>query len=132
MHSQKPVIFIDGVCNLCHGLILFLIKRDKKNIFKFSQLQSPYASRVLPPELLQLQTVVFQKEGQFFTQSKAIIEILSLLPGLWKLIKIFHVFPDFILNSLYAWIAKNRYNWFGKQNACWIPTPELQKRFIQD
>ena len=34
------IILFDGVCNLCNGVVSFIIKRDKKALFRFAALQS--------------------------------------------------------------------------------------------
>jgi len=127
---EHMVIYIDGVCNLCNGIVQFVIKRDKNHLFKFSQLQSPYAKRTLSTPYLNLNTVVFRKGQVIKTKSAAILEILLELPGIWKLTYILKIFPTTILDFIYDWVAKNRYKWFGKSQECWIPTPELNEKFL--
>lgn len=129
----KKVILFDGVCNLCNGAVLFIIKRDKKVKFSFASLQSTFGQNQLKKYGLsseELSTIVLLKEGRIFTKSSAALEIAKELDGLWPAFYFFKIVPKFIRNFFYDFIAQNRYRWFGKQEACMIPTPELKARFL--
>ncbi|WP_395074290.1 thiol-disulfide oxidoreductase DCC family protein, partial [Flavobacterium sp.] len=43
---------------------------------------------------------------------------------------IFKILPLSLRDSIYDYVAKNRYKWYGKQESCMIPTPELQSKFL--
>lgn len=129
---ENPVIFFDGVCNLCNASVNFIIKRDKKKLFRFSSLQSDFASKALPESLTkeaELQSLVLLKDG-ILVKSTAALTIARELSGLWPILYVFIVIPRFIRHFIYDLIAKNRYNWFGKKDQCMIPTPELKERFV--
>lgn len=129
----KPVVLFDGVCNLCTGSVLFVIKRDRTANFSFASLQSIYGQSQLMKFGLpidQLNTIFLIKGEKFFKKSDAALEIARGLSGLWPVFYLFKIIPTFIRNGIYDLIAKNRYRWFGKQEACMIPTPELKSRFI--
>ena len=130
----KPIIFFDGVCNLCNGAVLFVIRHDKSARFTFVSLQSTFGQEKLKQFGLssdQLNTIVLLSKGQIFTKSSAALEISKNLDGLWPAFYFFKIVPRFIRNFFYDFIAQNRYRWFGKQDACMIPTPELKARFIE-
>ncbi|HMR44897.1 MAG TPA: hypothetical protein PKC40_13730 [Saprospiraceae bacterium] len=38
--------------------------------------------------------------------------------------------PRPLRDLVYNFIARNRYRWFGKQESCWLPTPDLRSRFL--
>ncbi len=78
----------------------------------------------------ELNTIFLIKGGKIFKKSDAALEIARGLNGLWPAFYIFKIVPSFIRNAVYDLIAKNRYRWFGKQDACMIPTPELKARFL--
>jgi predicted DCC family thiol-disulfide oxidoreductase YuxK len=129
----KPVILFDGICNLCNGSVLFIIKRDRSATFSFAALQSAYGQSQLAKFGLpasELNTILLIKDGKVFNRSNAALEIAKGLDGLWPMFYAFKIVPSFIRNVAYDFIAKNRYRWFGKQEACMIPTPELNARFI--
>lgn len=131
--SDKPIVLFDGVCNLCNGSVLFIIKRDSQSRLKFASLQSDYGTEQmkrfnLPPS--SLNSVLLIKSGQLFQKSNAALEIARMLDGIWPGMYAFKIVPLFIRDFIYDWIAKNRYRWFGKKEACMIPTPEMKARFV--
>jgi len=133
MGATDPVILFDGVCNLCNNSVLFIIKRDPKAKFKFASLQSEFGKSNLEKfglPITELNSVLFIKEGKLFQKSNAALEIAKQLGGVWPVFYIFKLVPAFLRDGVYSWIARNRYRWFGKKDACMIPTPELKSRFL--
>ncbi|MBC7902056.1 MAG: thiol-disulfide oxidoreductase DCC family protein [Gemmatimonadaceae bacterium] len=131
-HLNSVVLF-DGLCNLCSNSVQFVIKRDDNKIFKFASLQSPFAENALRSVTTPgggLKSIVLIENGEVYTKSTAALKVFSQLPG-YKWMKSLLIFPRFIRDAVYDLIARNRYSWFGKKDACWIPTEELKSRFIQ-
>lgn len=130
---SQPIIFFDGVCNLCNSSVNFVIDRDPHGKFKFAALQSEVAKKVLASTNIQpqdLESIVFFDGNQAFRKSRAALEVARRMRGLWPLLYVFIVVPGFLRDVVYDFIARNRYKWFGKQVACRIPTPELKSRFL--
>lgn len=133
MNSNSTILF-DGVCNLCNGAVTFVIKRDKKSQIKFAALQSETGQRLLKQFNLSaniFNSFIFIEDGIAYTQSTAALKVCKYLTAMWPLLYGFIIVPGFIRDRIYKWIAKNRYKWFGKQEQCMIPTPELKERFLQ-
>ncbi|MBK9324346.1 MAG: DUF393 domain-containing protein [Bdellovibrionaceae bacterium] len=130
--TDPRVVFFDGLCVLCNGAISILLKIDKRRILKYSSLQGEYAKRFLDSRYTNSgESVVFLNQGYLYEKAEAVIQILSALGGTYKFAALFlSVFPLFILNSLYDFIARNRYRLFGKRDACLIPTNENKDLFI--
>lgn len=131
--TEKAVIFFDGVCNLCNGAVQFVIAHDRKSYFKFAALQSEFAAKTLVNFDLKVShgdSFVLLENGKVYEQSTAALRVAKKLNGLWPLLYMFIVVPPFIRNAVYKFIARNRYKWFGKQESCWVPTPELKSRFL--
>lgn len=129
------VIVFDGVCNLCNGFVQFVIKRDRKKLFKFASLQSVYGQGLMQHFKLNPQvfdTVLLYDGTNVFTRTDATIAILGSLGGIWKVFTLCKVLPRPIRNSLYNFIAKRRYKLFGKSETCMVPTPELRDRFVDE
>lgn len=133
-HSiDKPIIFFDGVCNLCNTSVQFILKRDKKEKFLFASLQSGFAKENLPVDLSDsesLQSIVLKDSGLILTKSSAVLTIARSLSGLWPMLYIFIAIPKPLRDWAYTIVAKNRYKWFGKKDYCVIPSPELKNRFL--
>jgi predicted DCC family thiol-disulfide oxidoreductase YuxK len=79
---------------------------------------------------LDLSSVVLVQDGQLYARSEAALRVARQMEGLWSLLYAFIVVPVPIRDAVYNWIARNRYRWFGKKEACMIPSPELKARFL--
>ncbi|WP_210489985.1 thiol-disulfide oxidoreductase DCC family protein [Rufibacter aurantiacus] len=133
MLPSSPTILFDGVCNLCNGFVQFVINNDPKSYFKFASLQSDTGQQVLkayglPTE--QFKSVLLVEDGKIYTRSTAALRIVRRLSGGWAGLYVFVLMPKFLRDPLYNWVSKNRYRWFGQQESCMLPTPELKARFL--
>ncbi len=127
------IILFDGVCNLCEALVFFVYKRDGKEKFKFAPMQSDVGFALLENAGIKgddLDTMVLMREGVAYTKSAAILKVMKELDGFWPIFYVLMIIPEPLRDMAYAFIAKNRYRWFGKKNACMVPDPELKKRFL--
>lgn len=131
--KQNDVILFDGVCNLCNNAITFIIKRDPKNRYRFASLQSNIGKQYLDKHQIDTNhtdSIVLIRGKHAYTKASAALRIALHLSGLWPVLIVFIVIPKFISNSIYDYIASNRYRWFGKRESCMIPTPEIKNKFI--
>jgi len=130
---QHPIIFFDGVCNLCTGSIQFIIKRDRKDLFRFAALQSEQAIRYLQSFNISpnsLDTILLLENGKIYKRSTAALRIAKRLSGAWPALYGFIIIPEFIRDYLYRQIAKRRYKIWGKEESCMVPTPALKAKFL--
>ncbi len=128
--EKHPIILFDGVCNLCNGAVQFIIERDKKQQFRFASLQSDFGQQYQQQVGAAVDSILLVKNDKIYQKSSAALRIARHLDGLWSLLFLFIIVPPFIRNSIYDWIARNRYRWFGKQDSCWLPTPDLKALFL--
>ena len=131
---KHQVILFDGVCNLCNSAVQFIIRRDKKETFRFASLQSSLGRKLLgqhPRRTSPQETIILFKNNKVYDRSTAALEIAKELPGAWPAFYIFMILPKFLRDSLYNLIARNRYRWFGKKDECMIPTAEVKNRFLE-
>ena len=135
--SSSSVVLFDGVCNFCNASVNFVIDRDSKGHFKFASLQSDVAASYLAACSSEdmsggaMESIVLVEDGVCYEQSTAVLRIARKMDGLWPLLWGFVVVPRSLRDVAYNWIARNRYRWFGKQDTCRIPTPELRTRFVE-
>lgn len=133
IRSFQHVILFDGVCNLCNGVVRFIIKRDKKKRFRFAALQSAAAMELFNKrklDLPEMNTIIYIRNERIYYKSDAALLILQDLGGVWKLVASFRIFPLFIRNRVYNLIAKWRYKTFGKREVCMVPTEDFSDRFL--
>jgi len=132
--ENKKIILFDGVCNLCNGAVQFIIKHDKKDIFRFVALQSELGIEIckyIGIDQIKIDSIILYHPGvAYYYKSSAVLEIGEDLGGIYNLTFILKIFPEKLRNYIYDYIAKNRYKWYGKKESCMIPTPELKAKFI--
>ena len=131
--SSQPIILFDGICNLCNRAVNFIIKRNKKSRIQFAALQTNSGKQLLEQFNLPTQSInslILIEKGIVYTQSTAVLKICKHLNGLWPLLYGLIIVPKFIRNGIYQLIATNRYQCFGKQEKCMVPSPELSDRFL--
>ena len=127
------ILLFDGVCNLCHGTVQWVIARDPQARFRFASLQSDAGRALLARHGLPdgaLDTVVLVDGAARFTKSDAAIEVARRLGGWYRLAVLARLVPRPLRDAVYDWVARNRYARWGKSDACWVPTPELRERFL--
>lgn len=128
---MNKILFFDGVCVMCNGLVGFVLRHDKKQIFKFATLQGATAEKYLPALYrLELKTIILFDGDALYTESDAIIRLLIDLQGPFKYAKILYIFPKFFRDSIYRIVAKNRYLWFGTAESCALLSTEERKRIL--
>jgi predicted DCC family thiol-disulfide oxidoreductase YuxK len=133
MNNDKPVILFDGVCNFCNGMVNFIIRQDKKNVFLFCPLQSEAGQRLLKEYKIDWKandSFVVIENNKAYLKSNAALKLYNKLPWYWKWTQLFWVVPKFIRDWIYNVIAKNRYKWFGKREQCMVPTAETRQKFL--
>ncbi|AFZ91934.1 MULTISPECIES: thiol-disulfide oxidoreductase DCC family protein [Bacillus] len=133
--AQLPdrVLLFDGVCNLCSGAVQFIIKRDPAGKISFASLQSDTARELLASEGLpteQFDSMIFIENGRIYKKSAAVLKVSRHLRGAWRLSAVFFAVPRPLRDRAYSFIARRRYKWFGKREACMLPSPEIKNRFL--
>jgi predicted DCC family thiol-disulfide oxidoreductase YuxK len=116
------IVLFDGVCGLCDRFVQFVIARDPAGAFRFAPLQ-PEAGG--PPR-----TIVLIEDGRRFTRSSAVLRIARGLPGAWPLLSLLLAIPAPLRDLAYDFVAKRRYRWFGRYDACRLPAPGVTARFL--
>ncbi|WP_396150788.1 thiol-disulfide oxidoreductase DCC family protein [Flavobacterium sp.] len=130
---DKKIILFDGVCNLCDSSVQFIIKHDKKDIFRFVALQSELGEKILKHigvNPMKVDSIVLYEPGiAYFHKAEAAMQIAKEL-NTWHKIIGYLSFTGNLGNFVYDLIARNRYKWYGKKEECMIPTPELKAKFL--
>ncbi len=134
IEKGKKIILFDGVCNLCNASINFVIKRDKKDLFRYASLQSEVGQKLISERNIDIKNIdsilLIDPSVAYYHKSTAALRIAKQLSGFYPFLSVFLVLPKFFRDWIYDIIAKNRYKWFGKKESCMIPTPELKALFI--
>ena len=130
---RHPLIVFDGICHLCTGFVHFVIRRDHAALFRFLPAQSSRGEALYTRLGLKSgdwDSNLLVMNGRVTTELDAFIEITRRFGGLWRLTPILYAIPRPLRDWLYNRIARNRYDWFGRRDVCYVPTPELRSRFL--
>jgi len=129
---NQPIIYFDGLCNLCDGFVRFVVARDRRGRYRFAPLQGATAGTRLAGRFTgnALQTVVLEEPKRFRVRSDAALAILTGLGGAWRLAGLLRIIPRAIRDALYDYVARKRFDWYGRRDACRVPTPEEARRFL--
>jgi predicted DCC family thiol-disulfide oxidoreductase YuxK len=144
--SDAPVVLFDGTCNFCDQSLHFVMDHERAPSLRFAAIQSEPASalleRVTTAEQASLlrkgvngdgdpDSVILIEDGHLFTHSSAALRIARYLKWPWSWLRVFVIVPRPLRDVVYRWFARHRYQWFGKVDACRVPTPELRARFLR-
>lgn len=128
---MSNIVFFDGYCVLCNGLVDFLIYFDKKNTLQYASLQGEtYKTVINKAFVINQDTVIFYKNGLVYLKSTAIIEIAKTLGSIWYLLLIIKIIPVRFRDFIYDIIARNRKKWFGQRDACRLPKRHEENKIL--
>jgi predicted DCC family thiol-disulfide oxidoreductase YuxK len=132
--NDKHIILFDGVCNFCNSSVRFVMKRDKKDLYRYASLQSDLGRQMTEERGIDTSeidsTILIIPDQAYYIKSDAALQISKNLSGLYPLLNVFSIIPTSIRDFFYDIVARNRYKWFGKKEECQIPTPEERSKFL--
>lgn len=129
---EHPIVFFDGVCAMCNGFVDVVLRADKRGALRFAPLQGETARRMLgeQPDDEGRWSMIYLDERGLHDQSDASLEVYRRLGGFWRLLGMARWVPRWLRDPVYRTIARNRYRWFGRRDACRVPTEEERARFL--
>jgi len=132
--QDKKIILFDGICNMCDAAVQFIIKHDKKDIFRFVAIQSDLGQSIIlyiGIDTSKTDSIILYEPGHaYYYKAEAALKIATALGGIYLGMAIFTILPKGLSNALYDYIARNRYKWYGKKNECMIPTLQMKAKFL--
>ena len=130
---KQPVILFDGVCNFCNSVVQFVIRQDAGEHLHFAPLQSPAGQKLLQQHHLpqkDFETFLLVDNNTVYQKSDAALRVAKHFKWYWQWVQVLRFIPRPWRNAVYSFVARNRYRWFGKRDACMIPTENIKKRFL--
>ncbi|MGB2129423.1 MAG: thiol-disulfide oxidoreductase DCC family protein [Flavicella sp.] len=131
--KNKVILLFDGHCNLCAWAVHFVLKRNPRKNVQFAALSSKTARDFLQNQSIdysKIDSILLVTEKNIHIKSTAALHLCKHLTPIWKLALLGFAMPRITRDYLYDLIAKNRYRWFGKEEHCMLPSPDLETRFI--
>jgi predicted DCC family thiol-disulfide oxidoreductase YuxK len=136
--NAGAVIVFDGVCVLCNGWVRFLLPRDHRRRYRFAPMQGEAGRSLLaahgldPDDPVSFLLIEHDRmpAPRISVDSLAVLRVVAGLGGVWRLSSIARLVPRVLRDPLYRLIARNRYRWFGRYEACMVPATEDADRFL--
>jgi predicted DCC family thiol-disulfide oxidoreductase YuxK len=132
--GDRIVVLFDGVCNLCHAWVRFVIPRDPRGRVVFAPLQSETAHRLLAQHggmPADRDSVVVLEDGAIHVRSAAALTVAARLNAPWPFLARFaRLVPRALRDTVYDGIARDRYRWFGRRDVCELPQTNAADRFL--
>ncbi len=122
--SGTAIVLFDALCPLCTHTVSFLMKRDSKHLLTFISMHSETGKSLMEKYglTLEMDTFVLIQGASALIRSDAVFGIARQLGGGWIFLRFFSVIPRSLRDACYAFVAKNRYRWFGRHKSCVLPS----------
>lgn len=131
--DDRPLIVYDGVCVMCSGWVQFILRHDRRGLFRFADAASPLGQALFRHYGLKThdyESYVMLENGRALLRSDPSLTILQRLGWPWAAAGVFKFVPRFLRDRVYDWVARNRYRILGKRETCWLPDPAVRERFL--
>ena len=127
------VIFYDGVCAMCNGIVRLILRVDRDERFCFAPLQgetAKLARRLVPGFPAGLESVVYLRRGEVLVRSRAAASALQQVPYPTKVLSWVRFMPRGMSDFVYGLVAAVRYRVFGRYDRCPVPPDKDRHRFL--
>jgi predicted DCC family thiol-disulfide oxidoreductase YuxK len=132
-HARHAVVIFDGECVFCNRWVDFLLRFDRRDVFRFAARQTEAGASFLRQSGLPdggVGSIILAEEGAILLRSAAVLRILALLGFPFSLAAVFRLIPNGPRDSIYEWFARNRLKWFGRHSTCRLPSEAERHRFL--
>lgn len=132
--ERPPLVVFDGVCVLCRAGLRWILRHDRRRHWRFAAMQTPQGAALLREagiDPTRPATFLVRYAGRFHVESDACLVIARDVGGVWRGLAAFgKLVPRALRDRIYRLIARNRYRWFGRSDACYVPAPHERHRFL--
>jgi predicted DCC family thiol-disulfide oxidoreductase YuxK len=130
---KQPIVLFDGECSLCSSSVRFILRHNNKSNLHFASQQSIDGMKLLMLAGKSFQhsdTLLLIQDNKLYGYSTAALKTAIHLGFPWRMFAILRIVPVLIRDSVYKYIARNRYTWFGRKSLCIHDAKGFQERFL--
>lgn len=131
---SHSILVFDGVCVLCSHWVSFVLRHDRRGLYKFAAMQTATGRKLLLEHNIDPDdpnSFLLFEQGRGYTDTDAIVRVLRSFGGRWKIASaLLNVVPRFVRDPMYRWTARNRYRLFGRRDVCIVPSAQSADRFL--
>ena len=129
--DSRPLFVFDEVCVLCSGGASFIMRHDGEGKIAFTSAQGPIGQALYRHYGLEMDaTYLFLSNGVAGTKSDGYLALARELGGWWRVAEMMRMIPQSVRDWAYDILARNRYRWFGKTEACALLTEDQRARLL--
>lgn len=131
--DAHPIIVFDGKCALCSGFVRFVLRRDRRERFRFVAAQSALGQAIYRHyrlDAINYETNLLLWGGRIYMKSGGSLRMFEMLGFPFSLLALGRLLPRFARDWLYDIIARHRLEWFGSHDTCMLPEPRFAHRFL--
>jgi predicted DCC family thiol-disulfide oxidoreductase YuxK len=131
--DDRPVIIFDGECVLCCGSAQFVLRHDKRKVYRFLAAQTPLGRALYVHfglDARDYSTMMLIADGVATFKSEAVVRIGEGMGFPWSLAAVFRLLPRPWRDRLYAVLARNRLRILGRRERCYMPSAADADRFL--
>lgn len=127
------IVVFDAQCLLCNAWVQFILRHDRAGRIRFASMQGATGRQLLADAGLQvdsLQTLLVLDGARSWQHTAAILRVLHGLGWPWRLAWAGWLVPAPLRDALYRWVARHRYQLWGRSEVCMVPSPDTAARFL--
>jgi len=131
--NKQPIVLFDGECTLCSYSVRFLLRHNRSGNLRFASIQSAIGSKIVllaGEATVKADSLFFLQDNKLFGYSTAALKITAHLDFPFNVLRIFIIVPVFIRDTIYRFVAKHRYSWFGRKSFCLTDGKDYHKRLL--
>jgi len=130
--NTYTILLYDGECSFCNNTVQWIIARDPHANIRFAAQQGKLGQELLAKHHIpkEIDSLIVIDRDKAYVHSEAAIRLTKYLHRAWPLAQALYIIPSFIRNAAYRYFANHRYQWFGKAQACMLPTPDIRARYL--
>lgn len=130
---MSAIWLFDGVCVLCSAAVRYTLAHEKAATIQFIAIQSKAGQALalkhgIDPE--NPDSFLFIENDIALAKSAALLALAKHLKGAASFSPLAKLMPQSMRDWFYDRIAQNRYQWFGRKDACFVPEEAMRRRFI--
>lgn len=131
--DDRPIIVFDGHCIFCSGWVAIVLRKDRTSRYRLLPAQSALGEAIYKHYGLSYtdyETNILIENGLPWLKSEGSIRMAEGIGAPWSFSSVFRILPLRIRDSLYDFVARNRFRIAGRRKICYAPPPECRARFL--
>lgn len=129
--DSRPLFVFDGTCVLCSTGAAWLMRHDRQGSIAFTSAQGELGTALYRHFGREIdETYLLIADGVAYGESEGYFRLARELGGLWHATVLLRLVPRVLRDAVYRLVARNRYRWFGRSDACALLSAAQRERLL--